>query len=111
MMLIGKSRRNLYSGRGRSGIRSTIVLLTIAGMGYIAGAVIHGSLPPSNEPVALARSASAAETNSGNGLPAAVPLPTLRGAHESRGLDADGVENPRECDLLKGVSTACLFMD
>ena len=100
-----------YPGRGRSAMRPTVVLLTIAAAGYFAGALVHGSLPPSNDAVAFARPVQAAEANSGGAFPVAAPLAAVPRAVDSRWSDAEWMANPRECDVAKGIATACVFMD
>jgi hypothetical protein len=110
-MPIHMFRRNFYLGRGRSTIRSTVVLLAVATTGYVAGALVHNTLPPPNDPVAFARPVRAAETNLGDPLQAAPTLATVPAADESRWSNADRTQDPRECDLGKGISTACVFMD
>jgi hypothetical protein len=88
-------------------MRSTAVFLGVAAMGYLAGAFMTGSLPPS-ESAAFARPAQAAEGDSRPALPAITPLAPVRGADQS---DAEWSETPRECDVTRGISTACVFMD
>jgi hypothetical protein len=90
--------------------RSMFVPLIAAAIGYVAGAVVHNSLPPPNDPLAFAQPVQAAQANSDAALPLAANLFTLPSADELRRSDA-GIEDPRECDLPKGISTACLFMD
>ena len=109
-MTTHKFRPNVYLARGSAKMRSTVFLLAVATMGYAAGALLHGSPPLTNEALALAGPTQAAEIRLSTALSPAVPLPAVRGAKESR-LDAGGIEDPRECDLPKGISTACLFMD
>ena len=109
-MPIHMFRRSFYPVRGRSNMRSTAVLLFVAGIGYVTGALVHNSLPPPNDPLAFAQPVRAAEANSGAFLPAAASLGTVPGADKLRRSDA-GIEDPRECDLPKGISTACIFMD
>ena len=102
-------RRNFYSIRERSTMRSTFVLLVVASIGYVAGAFVHELLPPPNDPAAFARSIGAAEASSGDDAPA--HLATMPGADKVRRSDAEWIEDPRECDLARGISTACIFMD
>ena len=110
-MPIHMSRRSFYPGRGRSNMRSTVVLLVVAAIGYVTGALVHDSLPPPNDPVAFARPVRAAEANSGDALLTSATMATVPGVDDSRRFDAEWTETPRECDLAKGISTACIFMD
>ena len=50
-------RRSFDPVRGRSNMRSMGVLLIVAAVGYVTGAVVQNSLPPSSDPVAFAQSA------------------------------------------------------
>jgi len=91
-------------------MRSKVGLLFVAAIGYVTGALVHNSLPPPNDPLAFAQPVQAAEANSGAFLPAPSSLATVPGADKLRRSDA-GTEDPRECDLPKGITTACIFMD
>ena len=98
-------RRNFYANT-----RSAGVLLIAAGIGYVTGALVHTSLPPPNDPVAFAQPVRAAEASSNANLPAAASLASVPGGDKLRRSDAE-IEEPRECDLPKGISTSCIFMD
>jgi len=96
--------------REKSVARSTVVLALVAGAGYVAGAVIHGTF--------TARDASAAF---------AQPLqPAAFASRQTIQLEDDGVpdaldwarsainqhiESPRECDATRGLTMECVFMD
>jgi hypothetical protein len=110
IMSIHVFRRNVDSGRGRLNIASTIVLLAVAAMGYNALAFVRETLPPPNDAATLARPDRGAETKLDN-VPLAAPLVTVPDFDESRFSDAEWTESPRECDLGKGIASACLFMD
>jgi hypothetical protein len=92
-------------------MRSTVVLLAIAGVGYAVAALVHDSLPFPNDPVAFARPAHATESNSNFAPPVAATMATMSDTAGPRRFDPEWTETPRECDLGKGISTACLFMD
>ena len=91
-------------------MRSTGVLLIVAAVGYVTGAVVQNSLPPSVDPVAFAQPVRAAESSSSVVLAAAASVATVPSAVKLRRSDT-GIEDPRECDLPKGISTQCIFMD
>src|SRR5205809_243951 len=101
-------RRSVYRGSGRTHMRSMIVVVAVAAIGYLVGALLHDSLPAPNESAAFARPVRASEAISGDPLSASVPLTTMRGPDES---DAEWTETPRECALENGISTACMLMD
>ena len=111
IMMIHMFGRSFNPGRKRSGMRSTVVLLTVAAMGYGAGALVHDPLRLTNDPVAFVQPVQAAEANSGDAFPAAATLATVLRADDSRWSAAEWTENPRECDAARGISTACIFMD
>jgi hypothetical protein len=52
-----------YPPRGRSILRSTAVLLLIAGTGYVAGALMHGTFATRDASVAFAQPIRPAESN------------------------------------------------
>ena len=84
-------------------MRSTVVLLAVAATGYVAAALVHDALPHSNGAAVFARPVRAAETNAGDTLRVPATLGMVP--------DAEWTESPRECDLGKGISTECIFMD
>jgi len=110
-MLIHTLRRDFQPGRARSNVRSTVVLLTVAAMSYIAGALVHGVLPPPNDPVAFAGSARASETISGDAAGTTALLPPVPRADDSRWSSDDWTPSPRECLVDIGIADACVFMD
>jgi hypothetical protein len=101
--------RTLRRDREGSKRRSAAVVLAFAATGYVVGALVHGALPPPSDPAAFAQPVQAA-TSSGDSLPVAATLATVPGADKLRASGA-GIEDPRECDLPKGISTSCIFMD
>jgi len=97
--------------RSRQG-RATIAALAIAAAGYVAGAVVQSTLAPSTAPSAFAQQARAAGINSRDAEPpAASTFAIAPSADASRRLDPEWSETPRECNLQKGIATACIFMD
>ena len=109
-MPIDMFRRDSNPVLESSNKRSMFAPLIAAAIGYVAGAVVHSSLPPPNDPLAFAQPVQAAQANSDAALPLAASLFTLPNADRLRRSDAD-IEEPRECDLPRGISTACIFMD
>lgn len=61
---------------------ATIVALAIAATSYLPGARVQGATPQA---------------------PARIAAPILK--------DDEWTGGPRECDVLNGISTACVFMD
>ena len=101
--------RGFYRSRGG---RATIAALAIAAAGYFVGAVVQSTRAPNNEPAAFAQRAQAAGINLRDAGPAvAATFAIAPSADASRRMDAEWLETPRECNLEKGVSTACIFMD
>jgi hypothetical protein len=97
----------MYSAHRRSIVRPIALVLAVAGAGYVAGALFHGIAPVRGESAAFATSAQAAESRplfEGGTIPAADAIDWSRS-------DRERILEPRECDLAKGISTACLFMD
>ena len=101
-MSIQMSHRILRPSRGRSITRSTVVLLAVAAMGYVAGALVHDRLPSPNDSVAFALPVQAAETNSNTAPSAAASPATVPDAYGLFRFDAEWIDDPRECDLGKG---------
>lgn len=103
-----------YPIRGKSFARSTVLLLAVAGAGYVAGAFSHNTESSRDDSASFARPAfarpvQAAESNprgplsaSGTATPAVVDW-----SHS----DGVRVSQPRECDLAQGISTECMFLD
>ena len=99
----------MSSHRGKSFVRSTAVVALVAGAGYVAGAVIHGTF--------TIRDASAAF---------AQPLRPAFASQQGIQFEDDGVpdtfdwvrsginqhiEAPRECDATLAITMECVFMD
>ena len=101
--------RTFRPDREGSSMRSTAAVVAFAAIGYIAGALVHGTLPPPSDPAAFAQPVQVT-TDSDDSFPFAATLATVPGADKLRRSGA-GIEDPRECDLPKGISTACIFMD
>lgn len=99
-----------YINPGKSFVRSTLLLLAVAGAGFIAGASWHNPISSRDVSVAFARPAQAAESDFRNPLPA-LSIVAAAGADEAGRSYAERISEPRECDPAQGISTACLFMD
>ena len=102
-------RRAFGPDRETSSLRSTAAVVAFAATGYILGALVHGTLPPPSDSAAFAQPVQVA-TDSDDSFPLAATLATVPGADKLRRSGA-GIEDPRECDLPSGISTACIFMD
>ena len=98
----------MYSADRRSMVRPIALVLAVAGAGYVAGALLHGTAPQRGGSVAFAPSVQAAEPR--NPLPASGAFPLAEAVDWSRS-DPERISEPRECDVANGISTACLFMD
>jgi hypothetical protein len=61
--------------------------------------------------VAFARPVGPADTNSVTAPAAAASPATVPDAYRLFQFDAERTDDPRECDLLNGVSITCVFMD
>jgi hypothetical protein len=95
-------------------LRLTVLTLAAGGAGYVAGTLLQetGSLrdvATAFAPPAFARPMEPVDPNVRDPRPAtgvvpAAPADLGRSDHER-------VLEPRECDLTKGISTDCLFMD
>jgi len=112
-MSIHMFHRNFQPSRGRSITRSAVVLLAVAAIGHVAGALLHDEFPPTNDSAAFARPVRAAEINSNTAPRAAASPVTLPDADGGRSLEAEWLwtDHSRECVLEMGISTECIFMD
>ena len=97
-----------YSAHQRSIVRPIALVLAVAGMGYVAGALLHGTAPVRGESAAFAPSAQAAEPR--DSLSASGVVPPANAVDWDRSY-RERISEPRECDVAKGILTACLFMD
>jgi len=98
----------MYAAHRRSIVRPIALVLAVAGAGYVAGALVHGTSSPRDGSTAFARSAQAAEPRdslSASGI--VLPANAVDWDRSYR----ERISEPRECDVAKGISTACLFMD
>jgi hypothetical protein len=97
------------ANRGTSFVRSTVLFLAVAGTSYVAGALVHN--PASSRdisasfapPVLAAEPLFRAPAFEDDGFPPPSAIESSRTGNE--------ITEPRECDLPKGISVACLFMD
>ena len=97
-----------YSAHRRSVVRPVALLLAVAGAGYVAGAFFHGTAPLRGGSAAFVQSVQASEPRGplsarGTDLPA--------DAIDRVQSDRERMSQPRECDVAKGISIACVFMD
>ena len=98
----------MYPAHRRSIVGLTVLVLAVAGAGYVAGALLHGKASPHDGSTAFARSAQAAEPR--DLQPASGAVPAAYAVDWDRS-DRERISQPRECDVPKGIATACLFMD
>ena len=96
-------RHPLFS---RSGI--VLSILTIAGFPLVM--TTQGPASSSNHAGGFALPAQAAESRFGASLLATSTTTLPRVAQWDR-PDSERILEPRECDVLNGISTACIFMD
>jgi hypothetical protein len=104
----------LHSPRRRMIVRRTALALAVAGTGYVIGALVNGPASPREASTAFTRPAQAAEPALRAPLrarqtvaPKTVP-PAAADSVQSAGAR---IQDPRECDVAKGIETACMFMD
>jgi hypothetical protein len=98
-----------YPNPGRSFARIAVLLLAVAGTSYVAGALFHNPISSRGVSAAFAAPAPAAGSNFANPLQAAGSAATA-GIGIGR-FDLDQIPQPRECDLIKAISTECMWMD
>ena len=98
-----------HSNRGRTLVRSTVLLLGVGGIGYIAGALVHNTVPSGNDSAAFAGPVQAAEWHHQYPLPASSTFTPA--TVEWSQSDRERIPQPRECDLAQGISTECVYMD
>jgi hypothetical protein len=99
---------------GRSFVRCSVLMLAVAGTGYAAGALFQNPLSSRDVSAAFAAPAFARPAQRSQSdrddSPAATDAIPPTPAELGR-FDAQRIFEPRECDLPRGISTACLFMD
>jgi hypothetical protein len=100
----------MYAVQGTSIVRRTAVVLAVAGAGFITGALLHSPIGFRDVSAAFAQPAQAAQSNLLQTTPATGTIAPA-GADEWAPSDGERIFEPRECDLPKGISTACLFLD
>ena len=98
----------LYSAHQRSIVRPIALLLAVAGAGYVAGAFFHGTAPLRGGSAALVQSVQASEPRDPLSANDTVPPADAIDGVQS---DRERMSQPRECDVAKGISIACVFMD
>jgi len=99
-----------YPNPGRSFVRFAVLLLAVAGTSYFAGARFHSPISSRDVSAAFATPALAAESNFTNPLQATGIVAPARADERGR-FDGERIPQPRECDLPKGISTECIFLD
>ena len=100
----------MYRAEGTTTLRRTAVMLALAGAAYIAGALSHGPVGFRDVSTAFAQPPSAAQSKSRVQMPTVGTI-TPAGADVWGRSDGEQIFEPRECDLERGILTACLFMD
>jgi len=98
----------IYSVHRKSIVRPIALMLAVAGAGYVAGAFFHATALLRGGSAALVQSVQAAEPRdplSANGT--VQPADAIDWVQSGR----ERMSQPRECDVAKGISTACVFMD
>ena|SRR5215813_7051132 len=100
----------IYPNRGRSFVRSTVLLLAVAATSYVAGALSHNPTSSRDVSATFSTPARAAELSFPDPLSALGSVAPAIG--DALGWsDGERIPQPRECDLAKAISTECLFMD
>ena len=99
-----------YTFQGRSIVRRTAAIVAVAGAAFFAGALSHSPISFRDVSMAFAEPARAAQISLREAIPATGTVAPA-GADESGRSEGERMFEPRECDLAKGISTACLFMD
>lgn len=100
----------LYAARGRSIARRAAAVLVVAGAAFIAGALSHSPTGFRDVSTAFAQPARAAQGSLREVVSAPRTIAPAR-ADEWGRSDGERIYDPRECDLARGISVACLFMD
>jgi hypothetical protein len=107
-MPIPLSRAAANSRPRKLSTRFIVVLLAVTALGGVAGALVRQSEPHANEGVAIAQPLEIPPIEGADGVPAfTLPPP---GVFEPRRFE-DWIDASRECDVARGISTACIFMD
>ena len=99
-----------YTFEGRSIVRRTAAVVAVAGRAFIAGALSHSPISFRDVSTAFAQPARAAQGSLREVMPAPRTIAPAR-ADEWGRSEGEQIYDPRECDLARGISTACLFMD
>jgi hypothetical protein len=94
----------------RSLVRSTLVLLAVAGAGFVAGALWHNPMSSREVSAAFASPAQAAHSNYRDPLRATGTAPPASTDGIGQ-VDGEQIPQPRECDLAKGISIECMWLD
>ena len=97
------TEQDRVAGRLGRFVKATLGWLAIVLLGYFALAAVRHSTPPPNEVMGV-------PFDGGTG--AAVPQrdePPLTTARVSAPKVLGGIQEPRECDASKGVTSSCVF--
>jgi hypothetical protein len=98
-----------YPNGGRSLGFSILILLAVAITAYVAVALVRNTTWSGAASAAFVAPVHAAESNTVNPLPGiGTARPAIRDS--SRSLD-ELISQPRECDVARGISAECIFMD
>ena len=100
----------LYAAQGRSIAGRTVAVLVVAGAAFIAGGLSQSPISFRDVSTAFAQPARAAQGSLREVMPAPRTIAPARADGWGRS-EGEQIYDPRECDLARGISTACLFMD
>jgi len=90
--------------------RSAVLLLAVAGTSYVAGMLFHNPTSSRDVSAAFAAPAQAAESNFADALQVTGTVAPA-GADDWGSFDGKRIPQPRECDLEKGISAECMWLD
>ena len=99
-----------YEDREASFVRSTVLVLAIAATAYVAGALLQFPVSSHDASVTFSQPVQAAEPMFRARTPGADTVPPASAVEWGRS-DGELIPQPRECDMARGISNECLFMD
>jgi len=85
-------------------------MLAVAGAGFVAEALWHNPMSSRDVTDAFASPARAAEPNIQDQLRATAIAPPASTDGIGQ-FDGEQIPQPRECDLAKGISIECMWLD
>jgi len=100
----------LYAAQGRSIAGRTVAVLVVAGAAFIAGGLSQSPISFRDVSTAFAQPARAARSNFRERMPVTGTIAPADFDEWARS-EGERIFEPRECELAKEISTACLFMD